>query len=77
HRDIKPDNILISSNGHLALADFGLSVRIPPDDQRPFTKQIRYDAKGYLVAASDIWMYGAVVLQMWLSKRLVSDQLYL
>ncbi|KAF9494380.1 kinase-like protein [Pleurotus eryngii] len=26
--------------------------------------------KGYLVAASDIWMYGAVVLQMWLSKRL-------
>lgn len=95
HRDIKPDNILISSNGHLALADFGLSVRFPSDDQGPFTKQIRYDAvgtpaycapelwhadvskKGYLVAASDIWMYGAVVLQMWLSKRLVSERLCL
>ncbi|KAF4578276.1 hypothetical protein EYR40_001561 [Pleurotus pulmonarius] len=95
HRDIKPENILISSSGHLALADFGLSVRIPPDGQRPFTKQIRYDAvgtpaycapelwhadvskRGYLVAASDIWMYGAVVLQMWLTKRVVRERLYL
>ncbi|KAG5221611.1 kinase protein [Salix suchowensis] len=32
--------------------------------------------KGYLVAASDIWMYGAVVLQMWLSKRLVRGRHY-
>jgi len=35
-RDIKLENILVGEDGHLALSDFGLSIKLQSEDQRCF-----------------------------------------
>lgn len=73
YRDLKPENILIDRTGHIKVADFGFSRRVPADG-RCFTKlgtphylapeQLnRNNEQGYTMDV-DWWAYGCLLYEM-------------
>ena len=76
HRDIKPDNILLSPNGDVALTDFNCAFCY--NLKIPYKSCLTYDSAGtarYMAPecfehdsssswSSDIWSLGLVILDM-------------
>ena len=78
HRDLKPGNLLLSSDGTLKISDFGLSRRTPREDSnltpgvgtRNYTApELLLDAKHYTEAV-DMWSVGCIMSRLLSGRKL-------
>jgi len=78
HRDIRPENILVSRDGVLKLADFGFSRHVPQLQEGRLTGYVCsrwYRAPELLLgsqygAAADVWALGCVLAEMAIGQPL-------
>lgn len=77
HQDIKPDNIMISDQGHYMITDFGVSVHLHSTLRRTVSSSLnKAGTHAYMaperfgkqrlipIMASDIWSLGATVFEL-------------
>ena len=75
HQDIKPDNILIDSNGRFLINDFGISKKLRATMRRqsqrdvssgamPYMAPERFESRPRLETKSDVWSLGASIYEL-------------
>lgn len=77
HQDIKPDNIMISDEGHYMITDFGVSVHLHSTLRQTVSSSLKSaGTKAYMaperfdkqrmtpIMASDVWSLGATIFEL-------------
>ena len=75
HRDVKPANVLINSEGHIKLSDFGIAKDLGTMESMSNTAvgTFRYMSLERLLgqhynASGDIWSVGIMMIELWTKK---------
>lgn len=72
HRDLKPENLLLDSNKHIKLADFGSAIEIGADSESKEAGTQNYAAPELLLGkggkAADLWSLGCILFEMFTGK---------